>query len=105
MDITRHRKLGKARLARTLAKQSQDNTNPIISDDEYTLDDGRVVKMAPDLKNMPEFDWDDPDQKKWAEGLLEKWRKKEPNLTSEELDRRTDALLKARAEERKKSQY
>lgn len=105
MDFTRNRKLGKKRSARTSEKPSQDNINPIISEDEYTLDDGRVVKMAPDLKDLPEFDWDDPKQRKWAEDLLEKWRKKEPNLTSEELDRRADARLKAQAKERNKSKY
>lgn len=88
-----------------MEKRSRDNTAQKTNKDTYTLDDGRVVQMAPDLKDLPEFDWDDPDQKKWAEEQLEKWRKKEPNLTSEELDRRVDALLESEKELRKKSPY
>lgn len=85
--------------------QSQDNTAQKTNKGTYTLDDGRVVTMAPDLKDLPEFDWDNPDQKKWAEEQLEKWRRKEPTLTSEELDRRVDALLESEKELRKKSPY
>ena len=105
MDITRNQRLEKKKSARTSEKRSRGNTAQKTNDNTYTLDDGRIVKMAPDLKDLPEFDWDDPEQKKWAEEQLEKWRKKEPNLTSEELDRRVDALLESEKELRKKSEY
>ncbi len=105
MDTTRDQKSEKKRSARTSEKSSHDNTDQKINDVSYTLDDGRVVKMAPDLKDLPEFDWDDPNQKKWAEEQLEKWRKKHPTLTQEEMDRKIDEMLEAEKEVRKKSQY
>ena len=105
MDITRDRKLEKKKSARTSGKSSRDNTDQRIDNDMYTLEDGRTVKMAPDLKDLPEFDWDDPKQKKWAEDQMEKWQKKHPNLTREELDRRIDEILESEKELRKKSQY
>lgn len=105
MDITQNQKSEKKKLARTSEKRSRDSTAPKINGDTYTLDDGRVVTIAPDLKDLPEFDWDNPDQKKWAEKQLEKWRRKEPNLTSEELNRRVNALLESEKELRKKSPY
>lgn len=69
------------------------------------MDDGRIVTMAPDLKDLPEFDWDNPERRKWAEDQMKKWQEKEPNLTREELDRRNDALLEKHKELRKKSKY
>ena len=77
----------------------------ILNEDELIIHKGKIIAMPADLRDLPEFDWDDPEQKKWAEEQLEKWRKKEPNLTSEELDRRVDALLESEKELRKKSEY
>ena len=105
MDIIRNQKSEKKKSARTSEKLSRDNTDPKINDDTYTLDDGRTIEMAPDLKNLPEFDWDDPQQRKWAEEQLEKWKKKNPKLTQEEVDRRIDEILESEKELRKKSQY
>jgi hypothetical protein len=105
MDITRDRKLEKKKSARTSEKSSRDNTDQQIDHDTYTLEDGRTVKMAPDLKDLPEFDWDDPQQKKWAEDQMEKWQKRHPNLTQAELDHKIDEILESEKELRKKSQY
>ncbi len=61
--------------------------------------------MAPDLKDLLEFDWDDPPQRKWAEDQMKKWQKKHPNLTQEEIDQRIDKILESEKELRKKSPY
>jgi len=105
MDITRNQKLEKRRSARTSATPSKDNTNPRINNNSYTLDDGRVVNVPPESKEVLELSDNDPGLLKWMEEKRKEWKRKNPNLTQEELDRRNDELVKAHVELRKKSKY
>ena len=104
MDTTFNRKLGKKKSARTLETQSKDNTNRKIKDDEYIIE-GRIVKTPPESKEVLELSDDDPGLLKWMAEKEEEWRKRHPNLTREELDRRIDEIVESEKELRKKSPY
>jgi tRNA U55 pseudouridine synthase TruB len=66
------------------AKQSRDNTTTSSKSDGYMLN-GEWIEMASDLKDLPEIDYNDPDVQKWREETQAEWKKKNPNLTHEEL--------------------
>lgn len=63
------------------------------------------MHIPPESKEVRELSEDDPGLLKWMEEKQEEWRKKNPNLTQEELDRKNDELVQAHAELRKKSKY
>ncbi|MBI2026780.1 MAG: hypothetical protein HYS98_03100 [Deltaproteobacteria bacterium] len=48
---------------------------------------------------------DDPGLRQWMQEQEEKWKKKHPNLTREEMDKKIDAILESEKELRKKSKY
>ena len=104
MDITIDRKRGKKKSVATSEMQSKDNTNQKIKDDEYMIE-GRLVKTPPESKEVLELSDEDPGLLKWMDEKQEQWRKKHPNLTQEELDRRIDEIIESEKELRKKSQY
>lgn len=69
-----------------------------IDDEEFlSIDEGKITAWAPDLWEMEEFDWDDPENQKWLKEEEEKRIKKYGRLTSEQYDKIIDlkeALLK-----------
>lgn len=105
MDITRNQKLEKKRSARTSETRSKDSIAPRISNNSYTLDDGRIVNMPPETKEVLKMDDDDPRLLKFMKEKHREWQKENPDLTQKELDRRNDELIKTHTELRKKSKY
>lgn len=81
MDISRD--LGKRRKKSESGseKLSRANTAP-----ETVEVNGKTYQMPDDLKGLPEFDWDDPINKKWAQIEQERFIKKYGRLTSEQFE-------------------
>lgn len=55
--------------------------------------DGQVIRVADDLKGLPEFDYDDPENKKWIEEEDAAFRRRHPHLTYEEATRNIEKRL------------
>lgn len=53
--------------------------------------DGKAFKMPPDLKDLPEFDWDDPENQKMMKAEEEARIKKYGKLTCKQMDRICEA--------------
>lgn len=87
MDTIQNRKLKKRDYEHGLEKSSLDSiTTDLENDEDFSvIVDGKVITMAPDLKDLPEIDYDDPDVQKWLKEEDEKFREKFPNLTHAEV--------------------
>lgn len=69
-----------------------------IADEEFlSILEGKITAMAPDLWDLEEFDWDDPENQKWLKEEEEKRIRKYGKLTCEQYDKIIevkDSLLK-----------
>lgn len=79
-----------------------------IANEEFLLIfEGKIGAMAPDLWDLEEFDWDDPENQKWLKEEEEKRIRKYGKLTCEQYDKIIevkDSLLKEKPTmERKKA--
>lgn len=79
-----------------------------IDDEEFlSIFEGKITAMAPDLWDLEEFDWDDPENQKWLKEEEEKRIRKYGKLTCEQYDKIIevkDSLLKEHPSmERKKA--
>ncbi len=65
-----------------------------ISDEEFLLIfEGKITAMAPDLWEMKEFDWDDPENQKMIQEEEKEYRKKwieKAGFTEEEYKKRLE---------------
>ncbi|MBI4041364.1 MAG: hypothetical protein HY390_05820 [Deltaproteobacteria bacterium] len=104
MVTTTNRRFGKKKSEAISETLSKDNTDQKINDNEYIIE-GRVVKTPPESKEVLEMADDDPRILKMMENNLKKWKKKYPNVTREEIDRKLDEMLASEKELRKKSLY
>ena len=104
MVTTINRRRGKKQSERISDISSKDNLDQKINDDEYVVD-GRIVKTPPESKEVLEMADDDPRILKMMENDLKRWKKKYPNVTREEIDRKLDEMLASEKELRKKSLY
>lgn len=66
------------------AKQSHDNTIRNLKSDGYHLN-GKWISVSPDLKNLPEIDYQDPAVQAWIEEIEADRKKRGPKLTHKEL--------------------
>ena len=75
-----------------------DNEPSHIANEEFLfIFEDKIGAMAPDLWEMEEFDWDDPENQKWLKEEEEKRIKKYGKLTSKQYDKIIDikeALLR-----------
>ena len=88
MDTIRIQKSKRRKLGHTSAKLARGKAIEDIKkydDDTFTVN-GKIYKMPADLKNLPEFDWDDPENQKMVQREEEERIKKYGRLTCEQLD-------------------
>jgi hypothetical protein len=98
MDIIQTRRKKKKKSESTSEKSVQDKALEDISlgADTFTVD-GKIYKMPPDLNNLPEFDWDDPENQKMIQKEEAVRIKKYGKLTCKQMDqicKVKEALLK-----------
>ncbi|MEK7790056.1 MAG: hypothetical protein AAB309_00335 [Deltaproteobacteria bacterium] len=69
--------------------------NTSIKDDEMFYVGGKAYKMPSDLKDLPEFDWNDPENQKMLKAEEEAQIKKYGKLTCKQMDQicETKAIL------------
>ena len=83
MDTTQDLRKKKKESEPTSEKPSR--ARPALRTDEYVVND-EVVKMAPDLAGLPEFDWESPDAQGWINAEDQRLRTKFAGMNSEDLD-------------------
>lgn len=77
MDITTNQKLKRKRSERASAKRSQDSTLGNMGRNTAT-------DKSTNVKNFPDFAYDDPHVQEWIENRKKVLKKKNPNLTHED---------------------
>ncbi len=86
MDIIHDLNRKKKKSEHTSARLSQGKATGSLKDDEYMLN-GEIIKMAPDLKDLPEFNCDDPASQAWTEASEQRFKDKYGKITHEEMCR------------------
>lgn len=91
MDTIQEANKKRKRLESGLEKSSPvrpitDSKKDELSEDEIEVN-GKIIKMADDLKSLPEIDYQDPKIKKQLEQEDAEFCKRHPNLTYEEAER------------------
>lgn len=86
MDITRDLKKRKRKsecglLTPVPGKPIQSS---IDEENKIMLENGEMIEIPADIKNLPEFDWDDPNTQAWVKKEEEQNIKKYGKLTTEQ---------------------
>jgi hypothetical protein len=88
MDTTQNQKRKKSESWRGSEKPSQDKQTRQKSnlDSETITVRGEKVTLPPDIKNLQEFDWDDPKNKKWIKEQDKKTVERYGRLSTEQME-------------------
>ena|SRR3989338_3871121 len=88
MDITIDPKRKRRKSGHTSEKSVQDKPieNSNLKDNDMFYVDEKAYKMPPDLKNLPEFDWNNPENQKILKTEEEVRIKKYGKLTCKQMD-------------------
>src|SRR3989338_10336335 len=93
MDITRDLKKRRGKLEHGLEKPSQDKRTQINKENKIMLENGEIIEILQDIKNLQEFDWDDPKNQEWIRELDEKNIKRYGKLSVEQMEKIYQAKL------------